>query len=254
LAYHILDMDQEMARQVHAIASGVSPQEAYAQEFRSHRPRAEPLLAAMKGLFCMVSKQNRELRTLNQQLELRIQQRTHELEQANQQLQLLASQDELTRLPNRRFAMQSLHRLWHETHRYQEPLSILLVDADHFKAVNDNFGHAQGDALLRELAQRVQTVTRASDIVCRLGGDEFLIICPRTSQSDATQLARKIDAARQPFFLGDGVMCWNGSISIGIAEKGAEMKTAEALLKLADRALYAAKRQTGIRIVAGTDL
>ena len=234
-----------MARQVHAIASGVSPQEAYAQEFRSHRPRAEPLLAAMKGLFCMVSKQNRELRTLNQQLELRIQQRTHELEQANQQLQLLASQDELTRLPNRRFAMQSLHRLWHETHRYQEPLSILLVDADHFKAVNDNFGHAQGDALLRELAQRVQTVTRASDIVCRLGGDEFLIICPRTGFAGARILAEKILATSTPFADANGTLCWHGSLSIGIAEASATMRDPKALLFAADQAMYAAKRQGG---------
>ena len=138
--------------------------------------------------------------------------------------------------------------------RNDVPLSVLLLDADHFKEVNDRFGHAEGDALLQELATRLRASVRKSDIVCRLGGDEFLVICPRTSQSEANLLARKIDTARQPFFLADGVMCWNGSISMGIAEKVAGMKAADELLKLADRALYAAKRQTGIRIVSGTDL
>ena len=254
LVYHMLGCDQGMARQLRAIADGQSPTQAFQEEQQGVHACIEPLLTALNGMFQKLSKRNSELHQLNRDLELGVQERTQELALANAQLQQLATHDDLTGLPNRRLALSSLQQLWLEAERYQVPLSVLLLDADHFKEVNDRFGHAEGDVLLQELATRLRASVRKSDIVCRLGGDEFLIICPRTSQSDAARLARKIDTARQPFFLADGVMCWSGSISIGIAEKGAEMKTAEALLKLADRALYAAKRQTGIRIVAGTDI
>lgn len=245
LAYHILDMDQEMTRQVHAIQGGFTPNEAYQQEVTSKHDQAGPLLAAMKGLFYTVSERNRELRVLNQELELRIEQRTRELEQANRQLQLIATQDDLTRLPNRRYAMLSLNQLWQEKIRYHEPLAILLVDADRFKEVNDQFGHAQGDALLKELGTRLHHTIRASDIVCRLGGDEFLVICPRTGAAGARTLAGKLLASSTPFCMADGTPCWSGSISIGIAEASSAINSPEELLQAADQAMYQAKRQGG---------
>lgn len=248
LAYHILDMDQEMARQVLAIESGLTADEAYQQEVSTRHDQAGPLLAALKQLFYTVSERNRELRQLNQQLEQRIRQRTRELELANRQLQLISTQDELTRLPNRRFAMLSLNQLWQEKSRYHEPLAILLVDADRFKEVNDRFGHAQGDALLQELATRLHHAIRASDIVCRLGGDEFLVICPRTGASGARTLANKLIASSAPFCMTDGSPCWPGNISIGIAEASAAINNPEELLQVADQAMYQAKRQGGARI------
>lgn len=248
LAYHILDMDQEMTRQVHAILGGFTPNEAYQQEVTSKHDQAGPLLAAMKGLFYTVSERNRELKVLNQELELRIEQRTRELEQANRQLQLIATQDDLTRLPNRRYAMLTLHQLWQEKSRYHEPLAILLVDADHFKEVNDRFGHAQGDLLLKELASRLHLAIRASDIVCRLGGDEFLIICPRTGAAGASTLAKKLVASSKPFCMADGTACWSGSISVGIAEVNTDINTPEELLEAADQAMYQAKRRGRARV------
>jgi hemerythrin len=188
------------------------------------------------------------LRALNRELEQRVQQRTIDLEHANRQLQLLSTQDDLTGLPNRRFAILSLNQLWFETQRYGGALSVLMLDADRFKEVNDRFGHAAGDALLRDLAKRLRDAVRRSDIVCRLGGDEFLVICPRSSRLGAADVARKILADKRPCRTGDGVECWDGALSIGIAEVRGSMTRLEDLLQAADQALYTAKRQGGAQV------
>lgn len=245
LAYHILRVDQSMARQVRAIKDGQSPTEAFNNEIRQQASDSDPLLTAMTGLFYVISERNRELRLLNSELEQRVRQRTVDLENANHQLQVLSTHDELTGLPNRRFANLSLRQVWLEARRYGGALSVLMLDADHFKQVNDRFGHAAGDTLLQTLATRLRLAVRRSDIVCRLGGDEFLVICPSTSRSGAADVAEKILAAKKPFFTADGVECWDGAISIGIAESEDSMAQSEDLLQAADKALYAAKREGG---------
>jgi len=248
LTYHILDVDQSMARQIYAVREGQLPTEVFEIETRSVRSSTEPILAAMTGLFSMVSERNRELRALNSELEQRVAERTVELEQANRQLQLLSTQDDLTGLPNRRFALLSLNQLWVEKERYGSSLSVLIIDADHFKEVNDRFGHPQGDALLRTLAVRLRRSVRASDIVCRLGGDEFLVICPRSSGAGTLEVAKKILAESKPFITPEGAECWDGSLSIGLAEAGDTMTKSEDLIKAADLALYDAKRKGRGRI------
>lgn len=245
LAYHILGVDQRMARQMRAIENGQTPDAAYDDDLDSAQAKTEPLLAALSGLFQLVSERNRALRALNQELDERVRQRTAELERANRQLHVLSIHDDLTGLPNRRFAISALGALWAEAQRDGTPLSVLMVDADQFKPVNDTFGHAAGDATLRALAIRLQDAVRTSDIVCRLGGDEFLVICPRSPRNGAAQVADKILASCAPFLLENGSECWNGALSIGIAEAGADMATPEDLLRAADAALYAAKRQGG---------
>ena len=245
LTYHILGVDQGMARQVQAVQAGSSHTEAFDVQTNPVGPQSEPLLAAMTGLFFMVSERNRELRALNRELEQRVRQRTKELERTNEQLQVLSTRDDLTGLPNRRYAMLSLQQLWSEKQRYGDALSVLLLDADHFKAVNDQFGHAQGDALLRTLADRLRHTVRGSDIVCRLGGDEFLVICPRSSYAGTMEVAKKILAESQPFLTSDGVECWNGSLSIGVAEADGMMEQPDNLLQAADTAMYEAKRKGG---------
>lgn len=251
LAYHILGVDQSMARQIRAIEGGLSPAQAYEQDAQATQSGTEPLLSALKGLFQVVSERNRALRALNRELDERVQQRTMELEQANRQLQMLAVHDELTGLHNRRFAIAALDELWAEAQRDGTPLSVLMLDADHFKPVNDRFGHATGDALLRALASRLQNAVRTSDFVCRLGGDEFLVICPRSTLDGAALVAEKILAECAPFNTEDGVECWDGSISIGLAEAGESMVRPEDLLHAADEALYAAKRGGGARLSGG---
>lgn len=250
LAYHILDVDHSMARQLRAIRDGASPAQAFENDVRAQTSTAEPLLAALSALYHVVLNSNRKLDSLNRELEQQVRQRTIDLEVANRELQLLSTHDELTGLPNRRFANQSLDQLWMEFKRYRSQLSVLILDADHFKQVNDRFGHAEGDALLRILASRLRDSVRQCDIVCRLGGDEFMVICPRTSQSQATNLARNILAAKQSFHTADGVECWDGGISIGIAEAGEAMTRFDDLLRAADQALYTAKQQGGSRMAS----
>jgi hemerythrin len=246
LACHMLEVDQSMARQVFSLQQGHSPEEAYEFEEQRTHSHMEPLLSALSGLFHMVSKRNSELRAMNRELEQRVALRTAELERANQRLAQLSTHDDLTGLPNRRFAIQSLDQLLLEKARYHdEGLSVLMLDADHFKAVNDRFGHAQGDTLLRTLAERLRQSVRASDIVCRLGGDEFLIICPRGTREGALNVARLILETSQPCFTPDGVECWDGAISIGIAEAEGDLVKPEDLLGAADQALYASKHKKG---------
>ena len=244
LAYHILGVDQSMARQVRAIREGKSPKQAFDDDTRYIQSGTEPLLQALSGLFQMVSARNAELRALNQELEHRVAQRTSDLECANRQLQMLSSQDDLTGLPNRRFAVAALNELWAEARRDGTALSVLMLDADQFKPVNDRFGHAVGDELLRHLAQRLRNAVRTSDIVCRLGGDEFLVICPRSSQHGAAKAAQKILDSQSPFH-ADAALCWDGALSIGVAQVQPDMQMTEDLLKAADQALYKAKQQGG---------
>ncbi|MCA1743731.1 MAG: bacteriohemerythrin, partial [Desulfovibrionales bacterium] len=176
LAYHILGVDQGMARQIQAVRSGQDADEVYKAEADDGQSGTEPLLTALKGLFKTVSQRNLELRRLNNNLEQLVEERTAELKQANRKLQALAVHDELTGLPNRRFAMSLLGNLWDETQKQGFNFSVLLLDADKFKLVNDTHGHAAGDELLRFLAAALQQAVRTDDTVCRLGGDEFLVI------------------------------------------------------------------------------
>lgn len=247
LAYHILGVDQSMARQARAIKEGLSPAEAYEKDANYVHSGTEPLLAALGRLLHMVSERN----ALNRELDHRVRQRTAELERANKQLRTLSIHDDLTGLYNRRYAISALNELWAEARRDGSALSILILDVDRFKPVNDSQGHAVGDDLLRALATRLRDSVRTSDIVCRLGGDEFLVICPRSSGAGAVRAAEKILATRENFYNAQGKKCWDGALSIGVAEATPSMVLAEDLLKAADDELYNAKRQGGARMSGG---
>jgi diguanylate cyclase (GGDEF)-like protein/hemerythrin-like metal-binding protein len=242
LAYHILGSDQCMARQIMAIRAGQSAAEAYQAEERQKEGAVEPLLHALNGLFRQVSERNRELLLLNQTLEARVEERTRELAAANQQLQEIALTDVLTGLPNRRHAMHCLELAWKESVRESTPLACMMIDADGFKQVNDNYGHDAGDEVLRQLSRNLRYVVRNDDIVCRLGGDEFLVICPRTPLEGARLIAEKLcrEVANMRVRAGSGE--WRGSISIGVAVRKEAMDTFEALIKAADEGVYSAKK------------
>ena len=250
LACHILGVDQAMARQVRMIEQGVNQREAFEADIeqRQNEVSTEPLLAALNGLLVTLSERNRELAALNKTLEQRVIERTTELERLNARLHILTYQDELTGLPNRRHAVTALEALWQEARRDGTPLSVLLLDADRFKGVNDTFGHAEGDAVLKALGQRLRDAVRTSDVVCRLGGDEFLVICPRSDRTGALHVAGKIVASRRPHINAAGQECWSGAVSVGVAEVEPAMRSAEDMLAAADRALYVAKRSGGDRV------
>ena len=155
----------------------------------------------------------------------------------------LALHDHLTGLPNRRHAMTRLALDWSESLRDGTPLACMMIDADGFKQVNDKHGHDAGDQVLRQLASHLRYCMRTDDVVCRLGGDEFLIICPRTTLEGALHAAESTRQAiaqlRVP--TGDGV--WLGSISVGVAVRTPDMQNPEDLIKEADQGVYIAKRE-----------
>ncbi|WP_028584365.1 GGDEF domain-containing protein [Desulfogranum mediterraneum] len=243
LVYHILGMDQNMARQVGAITKGATSLAAYNREERSDNAATEPLLAALHGLFDLVSRRNRALQELNLSLEKRVGQRTRELLEANKALELISVTDHLTQLPNRRFALRQLQLLLEETLVTKKPLACLMVDADGFKTINDTQGHDAGDLVLQRLATELKDSVRSDDLVCRLGGDEFIIVCPATSLQGALLLAeetrKRVNAMRVA--AGDGF--WQGSISIGVASTDEGLQEVDPLIKAADQAVYLAKKE-----------
>lgn len=245
LAYHILGIDQSMARQIDLIKEGMTPAEAYEEDAQVQATSSEPLLAALRVLYQTVLEKNQRLLSLNKELDKRVRQRTLELEAANLKLHQQTIIDELTGLYNRRFAVATLEKLWAARGRSGAGLAVLMLDVDKFKPVNDCFGHAAGDALLCQLALHFKHSVRSSDYVCRMGGDEFLIICPDTSMEGASQVAKKILFDQRAFYLDSGELCWQGGISIGIAEVTPEMASINSLLAVADNALYEIKRKGG---------
>ncbi len=159
------------------------------------------------------------------------------LQRVNHELAAAASTDSLTGLPNRRRLEDAAAAEIARSRRYHQPLSVILFDIDWFKAVNDRFGHAVGDAVLCELGKRLVEHMRGSDIFARWGGEEFLLLAPSTALADATILAEKLRGlmAGEPF---DGAGNLTGSF--GVAEFDGE-EAFSALVGRADRALYAAK-------------
>ena len=157
----------------------------------------------------------------------------------------LAAQDTLTGLVSRRLFEDRLDHAISLSKRLGQTISLLYIDLDRFKPVNDSFGHDAGDAALKEVALRLRNATRDSDTVARLGGDEFAVLMEAdTGPAGAVALAtRIIDAISRPFFVG-GSECHLGA-SIGIASLSPQMADKEALMKAADDAMYEAKRTGG---------
>jgi len=243
LAFHILGTDQNMARQIAQIKTGVSPIDAYENGEKEEDKSTEPLVVALSGLFALVSKRNKVLAELNRTLELRVAQRTEELAKINKDLEKISITDPLTDLPNRRFAMSQLQALFEESTKQFQPLSCMMVDADGFKGINDTYGHDAGDAVLKRLAQELNDSVRSDDIVCRLGGDEFIVICPDTDGDGVLLLGEQIRKNVASLKVPAGQGYWIGSVSIGVActtlEKVNNVKT---FLQAADEAVYEAKR------------
>ncbi|UGA56231.1 GGDEF domain-containing protein [Vibrio sp. VB16] len=241
LVYHILGSDQNMARQLIAIENGLSSAQAFENEEREHDEAIGPLLTALKTLFEQVSARNKELILLNLSLEDKVEQRTQELSLANEMLQELSYSDTLTKLPNRRFAMREISMQWDKARAEQLPLVCMLVDVDKFKQVNDTCGHDAGDAVLVELSTVLKRSFRPQDSVCRLGGDEFIVICPEIDLQQGLALAQtvheQVNKIRLPY---DGY-CWEGSISVGVAALCESTKDVSDLIKLADDSVYMAK-------------
>jgi two-component system cell cycle response regulator len=163
----------------------------------------------------------------------------------------LAVTDALTGLNNRRYMEAHLKVLGEAALSAGQPLSVLLVDVDNFKAINDTWGHAAGDTILRELAARFRRNTRAVDTACRLGGEEFVILMPGTSLGDACQIGERVrhSIACELFHINrDSKIAVTASV--GVASLEGAHDSLERLLARADQALYAAKKEGRNRVVA----
>ena len=166
-----------------------------------------------------------------------------ERKQAEDQLAYLANYDALTGLPNRYLFQDRLEHTLRQANRSGEQLALLFLDLDRFKAINDTFGHAVGDEMLKLAARRLLSAVRTSDTVARLGGDEFTLLLENVSDSEeVSSVAHKaLDAMSQPFVLGGRELCV--SVSIGIALYPGDAADTATLLKHADAAMYQAKEQ-----------
>ncbi|GAA3955222.1 diguanylate cyclase [Allohahella marinimesophila] len=191
-------------------------------------------------------------RKANDELEQRVRERTSELELANQKLMEVSSVDGLTQVKNRHFFEQTLTQEWSKSTRAAGEMSLLMIDGDYFKRVNDTYGHLCGDACLQHLAQIYeQSVTRAGDCVARYGGEEFAILLCHTTLDGAMLIGERVRCA-----VAETPFVWEGhtvslTVSIGVASCIPErFEEARSLIKRADEALYAAKHAGRNRVVA----
>ena len=164
----------------------------------------------------------------------------------------MAVTDALTGLHNRRYMAGQLQALMSRAGHGGDPVAVLVLDIDHFKLVNDGFGHDAGDEVLREFAVRLATNVRAIDLPCRLGGEEFVVVMPGASLEDAAQVADRIrrDVGAQPFPIMGGTEALTVTVSVGVAASTGADDTPDALLKRADEGVYEAKARGRNQVIA----
>ena len=162
--------------------------------------------------------------------------------------------DPLSGLYNRRYLEESAQRELTRCGRRGQPLSLLMLDIDHFKKFNDTHGHPGGDALLAQFGQLLQSMTRGEDIACRYGGEEFTLILPEAGSDAAFQRADAIRAAVEAMQVTHlGAALGKVTVSIGVATYPEHGATPDGLMRLADDALYRAKRAGRNRVEVAMD-
>jgi diguanylate cyclase (GGDEF)-like protein len=214
--------------------------------FTSDRVAVLNLLCAQAAVSLENARLYERLKKHSQQLEVKVAERTAELEKANQELYRMATLDGLTLVANRRYLNSFLDAQWEQHCLTQQSLSLLLCDIDEFKPYNDYYGHQAGDDCLKEIAQLLgRTAVRPRDLVARYGGEEFAIILPETDLIGARQVAERIASETQQLkfpHVNSAVQSYV-TLSVGIASITPQPdRTWQQLIKMADQALYQAKR------------
>lgn len=207
-----------------------------------------PLRQQLERTLRILQEQDRaadRLMTVQQELA----EKNAELEAAKAELERLSLTDALTGLANRRSLEATLGNEMRRAIRYHHPLSLLLLDLDHFKRVNDTYGHPVGDHVLRTVATILKTSLRETDTVARMGGEEFAVILPETRCEDAVRVAERLRSAVE----AHGCLTPTGTlpltISIGVAVRQEGESTLESFVARADAALYEAKRRGRNRVI-----
>jgi diguanylate cyclase (GGDEF)-like protein len=166
-----------------------------------------------------------------------------ELLETNKRLELLSITDGLTKLHNHRYFQDELARAFEESQRYQRPLSLAMIDIDFFKKINDTYGHAVGDDVLKKAAALYRGSVRSTDQVARYGGEEFTVMMPETALNDGIAFAEKIRQLVEATPMETQVGPVSATISIGVASvPHSRIHTAKELIVAADKALYRAKK------------
>jgi len=219
--------EDSLVRAYEAGADGYAPSTISAKGLRTRLQAAQHLV---------------ELQNAWEKDRAQLRQTMAELAVANRRLANAALTDLLTGLPNRRAAMDQLQQAWSTADRSNQPLSVMVIDVDHFKQINDTYGHAAGDMVLREVAEVLRVSARRGDSVCRIGGEEFLVICPNTDIKSALQSAERLRTTLAAHRIVIGQSPHHITISVGAASRHAKTADIDALVSLADQALYAAKQ------------
>ncbi len=206
------------------------------RQLMRHSDRSQEALRQAKE---ELATKSQRLEELNEQLSSEIEQR----KSLEQQLRDLATTDSLTGLAGRRHFMDLASQEVAHSHRYATPLAALILDIDHFKYVNDTYGHAVGDEVLIAVAQRLTSGLRSADIVGRLGGEEFACVLPETDAAGAAQLGERLrqNIAAEPVPVEDPIGALTVTVSLGYGELGDSSDGLEALLQRCDQGLYCAK-------------
>jgi diguanylate cyclase (GGDEF)-like protein len=214
----------------------------------SHSREIDQLSRSVQSMTESLLEREHELAELNASLETQVVQRTAALAEVNQELERLATHDALTGLYNRRCFDSTLHAFFLTFQRTERPFSLLVVDADHFKQINDTHGHAVGDEVLQLLADVLQECTRSTDFVARYGGEEFVLLLPdAVDNTQGLVVAEKIrHTVETSLFPRVGPV----TVSVGLSCSAMTDTTSSQVFSRADTALYQAKEQGRNRVVS----
>jgi len=172
-------------------------------------------------------------------------------EQAEIELHRLAVTDSLTGLPNRKLLEATFRRLTSLSQRQDSTLSLLIIDLDHFKQINDNHGHSAGDQVLMAFGQYLTDRLRDSDFACRTGGEEFLVILPGADRQQAAGLADEIRRGLETAPIGHDGIRIRFTVSIGVAQWQVDGQSLDEVMRVADQRMYECKRRGRNQVIAG---
>ena len=206
------------------------------------------LSAAFNQMHGTIKRQIEELNSHRDILEQEVQERTKDLEEANRRLDLISKTDELTGLPNRREMNETIAHEIGRTQRTNKPFCFIFIDIDHFKAINDTYGHACGDEILKAVAQTVRSLLRKYDVFARYGGEEFLTLLPETDLEGAAIVAERFRRKIEMMTVHYGDYTINVTITLGVSRFDHKLG-ADRSIQLADKALYQGKESGRNQVV-----
>lgn len=196
-----------------------------------------------------IKRQIKELNAHRQMLEQEVSERTKELEDANKKLDLISRTDELTQLPNRRDMNETIENEVGRSTRTRKPFCFIFIDIDHFKNVNDTYGHAAGDEILKAVSGMVRSLLRKYDVLARYGGEEFLALLPETDLEGALIVAERFREQVESMTIEYGEHKIKVTITLGVAQYDYGLG-ADRSIQLADKALYEGKESGRNKVVA----